>query len=124
MPFALFHWIPIPTAQALFTLTPASLSKSLESSRIVVKFSTQFYPCGIEYRLARRTMTPHLRHMDAIVLTVEDFHRERAPTNHHKWDLEDPESNNEGPFAPYIPTKENLDAWLAHWRNVYQRKML
>lgn len=62
------------------------------------------------------------RHIDEPMPTEEEFLRERWHIYHCEWDLEDIETNTEGPFTPYFPSRDDLDAWLAHWRAIYPDK--
>jgi len=45
-----------------------------------------------------------------------NHHKERVHIYKTNWDFKDMDTNTEGAFTPYVPTRDDLDAWLVHWR--------
>lgn len=67
-------------------------------------------------------MAPARRPITAPMLTEKAFQNERRRIYTNDWDTADMETNTEGAFTPYVPTREDLDAWLAYWRGIYPER--
>lgn len=55
----------------------------------------------------------------APIPTQSAFAQERARIYAQDWDVDDINSNTEGEFTPYEPSREDLDAWFVHFRTLY-----